>query len=95
MFVNAQWLSAVRLLVTPWLVAHQAPLFMEFPSQEYWSGLPFPSSWDLPEPRIETESLAFAGILFTTMPPGNTNFCMPVCKKKKKGKKIMTVNFNR
>ena len=30
-------------LVTPWTVAHQAPLFMGFPSQEYWSGLPFPS----------------------------------------------------
>ena len=35
--------SHVRLFVTPWIVAHQAPLSMRFPRQEYWSGLPFPS----------------------------------------------------
>ena len=61
-----------------------------FSRQEYWSGLPFPSSQDLPEPRIEAESLAFAGRFFTTMPPGKTNFCCLYVKKK-----IMTVNFNR
>ena len=44
--------------VTPWTVAHQAPLSMEFPRQEYWSGLPFPSPRDLPDPRIEPRSLA-------------------------------------
>ena len=36
-------LSHVQLLATPWTVAHQAPLYMKFSSQEYWSGLPFPS----------------------------------------------------
>ena len=36
-------LSCVRLFVTPWTLAHQAPLFTEFSKQEYWSGLPFPS----------------------------------------------------
>ena len=36
-------LSRVRLLVTPWIAAHQAPLFMGFSRQEYWSGLPLPS----------------------------------------------------
>ena len=35
--------------VTPWTVAHQAPLSMGFPRQEYWSGLPFPSPGDLPD----------------------------------------------
>ena len=39
--------------VTPWTVAHQAPLSMGFPRQEYWSGLPFPSPGDLPHPGIE------------------------------------------
>ena len=40
-------LSHVQLFVTPWTVAHQAPPFMEFSRQEYWSGLPFPSSFIL------------------------------------------------
>ena len=44
--------------VTPWSVAHQAPLSMRFPRQEYWSGLPFPSPGDLPDPGIEPRSLA-------------------------------------
>ena len=45
-------------LVTPWTVACQAPLSMGFPRQEYWSGLPFPSPGDLPNPRIEPRSPA-------------------------------------
>ena len=63
-------LSRVRLLVTPWTVAHQAPLSMEFPRQEYWSGLPFPSPGDLPNPRVEPSSPALADGFFTTAPPG-------------------------
>ena len=43
-------------LATPWTVAGQALLFMGFSRQEYWSGLPFPSPRDLPDPRIEPES---------------------------------------
>ena len=43
-------------LVTTWTVAHQAPLFVGFPGQEYWSGLPFPFPGDLLDPRIETGS---------------------------------------
>ena len=42
----------VRLFVTPWTVAHQAPLSMGFPRQEYWSGLPCPPPGDLPNPGI-------------------------------------------
>ena len=49
-FVCAQLLSPVRLFVTPWTVAHQAPLSMGFPRQEYWSGMPFSFSRDLPDP---------------------------------------------
>ena len=44
--------------VTPWTVAHQAPLSMGCPRQEYWSGLPFPSPGDLPNPGVEPTSLA-------------------------------------
>ena len=56
------------------LVAHQVPLSMGFPRQEYWSGLPFPSSGDLPDPGIKPTSPvapALAGRFFTTEPPGN------------------------
>ena len=42
----------------PWTVAHQAPLSMRFSRQEYWSGLPFPSPGDLPNPGIEPKSPA-------------------------------------
>ena len=47
-------LSRVRLFATPWTVAYQAPPSMGFSRQEYWSGLPFPSSGDLPNPGIES-----------------------------------------
>ena len=59
--------------MTPWTVAHQAPLFMGFSRQEYWSVLPFPSPRDLPNLGTEPpspESPAFAGGFFTTAPPG-------------------------
>ena len=46
-------LSRVQLFETPWTVAHQAPLSMGFSRQEHWSGLPFPSPGDLPDPGIE------------------------------------------
>ena len=46
-------LSRVQLFMTPWTVAHQAPLCMEIFRQGYWSGLLFPSPGDLPNPGIE------------------------------------------
>ena len=46
----------VWLFVTPWTVAHQAPLSLELSRQEYWSGLPFPCPGDLPDPGIEFSS---------------------------------------
>ena len=54
---------------TPWTVAHQAPLFTGFPRQEYWSGLPFPSPGNIPDPGIKPMSLTLAGRFFTTEPP--------------------------
>ena len=65
----ARKLSPVRLFGTLWTAAHQVPLSMGFPRQEYWSGLPFPSPGDLPDPGIEPvspASPAVAGRFFTT-----------------------------
>ena len=50
-------LSCVQLLVTPWTVTCQAPLATEFPRQEYWSWLPFPTPGDIPDPGIKPTSL--------------------------------------
>ena len=72
-YVSAYMLSCVQLFGTPWTVARQAPLSMEFSRQEYWSRLPFPSPGDLSDPGIEPafpESLAMAGRFFTTELPG-------------------------
>ena len=63
--VPAQTLNRVRLFATSWTVAHQAPLSRGFPRQEYCSGLPSPSPWDLPDPGIEHRSPALAGRFFT------------------------------
>ena len=52
-----QSLSPVRLFETLWTVAHQAPLSTGFSTQEYWSGLPFPSPNNLPDPGIKPVSL--------------------------------------
>ena len=46
---TAAYQAPPSIFVTPWAVAHQAPLSMEFPRQEYWSGLPFPLPGDLPD----------------------------------------------
>ena len=56
--------------VTPWTIACQAPLSMEFPRQEYWSGLPFPSPGDLPDPGIEPGCPALQADSLPSEPPG-------------------------
>ena len=56
--------------VTPWTVACQALLSMEFSRQEYWSRLPFPPPGNLPDPGIDPTSLTLADGFFTTAPPG-------------------------
>ena len=60
------------LFATPWTVAYQAPLSMGFSRQEYWSGLPFPSSGDLPNPGIEPESPTFYVEALPSEPPGKS-----------------------
>ena len=52
-WIQVQSLIRVWLFATPWTVAYQAPLSMEFSRQEYWSGLPLPSPGDLPNPGVE------------------------------------------
>ena len=65
-------LSCVRIVLTPWTVACQAPPSLGFSRKEYWSGGPFPSPRDLPGPGIKTASSCIAGRFFTTEPPGKT-----------------------
>ena len=54
--MKVKLLSRVQLFVTPWTIAHQTPLSMEFSVQEYWSELPFPSPGDLPNLGMEPQS---------------------------------------
>ena len=72
-WVHAQSVHPIGLFATPWTVAHQVPLSLEFPRQEYWSKLPFPSPGDLPDPGIEPmspESPALADGFYNIEPPG-------------------------
>ena len=71
--VCVQSLSCVWLFVTPWTLAYQILLSMEFSRQEYWSGLPFPPPGGLPNSGLEPSSLvspALAGGFFISVPPG-------------------------
>ena len=63
-------LSRVGLFVTPWTVAYQAPLSVGFSREEYWSGLPFPSPGDLPNPGIKPGSPALQADTLLSEPPG-------------------------
>ena len=63
-------LSHVQLFATRWTVAHQASPSMGFSRQEFWSGLPFPSPGDLPDPGIKPGSPALEADALTSEPPG-------------------------
>ena len=83
-------LSHVWLFATPWTVAHQALLSMEFSRQAEWRGLSFPSPGDHPHPGIEPTSLAspaLAGRFFSIAPPGKPIgrwvISLPVFKEKR------------
>ena len=62
----AKSLQSCLTLHDPWTVDRQAPVFLGFPRQEYWSGLPFRSPGDLSNPGIQPGSSALAGRFFTT-----------------------------
>ena len=68
--VKVKSLSRVRLFATPWTVAYQSPLSMGFSRQEYWSGLPFPSPGDLPDPGVKPRSSALQADTLPSEPPG-------------------------
>ena len=67
-------LRCVRIFAAPWTVAYQVPPSMGFSRQEYWSGLPFSSPEDLPNPGIEPGSPAFQADALTSEPPGKPNW---------------------
>ena len=73
-------LSRVRLFVTAWTVAYQASPSMGFARQEYWSGLPFPSSGDLPDPGIECRSPTLEADALTSEPQGSPYLSLKVNK---------------
>ena len=72
-------LSHVRLFATPWTVAYQAPPSLEFSRHEYWSGLPFPSPEDLPDPEIKPGSPALQADAIPSEPPGEASWPLRVC----------------
>ena len=69
-------LSRVWLFVIPWTVVYQVSLSMGFSRQEYWSGVPFPSPGDLPDPGIEPRSPALQAEALPTEPPGKPKECI-------------------
>ena len=87
--MSAESLSHGRLLVAQWIVAHQAPLSMGFPRHEYWSGLPFPSPGDLPDPGIEPRSPTLKADALTSEPPGKPQIALwTVCIITKKDRSV-------
>ena len=73
-------LSRVRFFVTPWTVAYQAPLSMGFSRQGYWSGLPFPSPGDIPNPEIKPGSPALQADALPSELPGKIQSEVDVIK---------------
>ena len=64
------FITPLCLTLSPWTVAHQAPLSMEFSRQEYWNGLPFLFPGDCVNPGVEAGASALAGGFFTAELPG-------------------------
>ena len=73
-------LSCVQLFATLWTVAYQAPPSMGFSRQEYWSGLPFPSPGDLPDPEIEPGSPSLEADTLPSDPPESPHHTMDLIK---------------
>ena len=68
--MEVESLSRVQLFLTPWTVAYQPPPSMGFSKQECWSGLPFPSPGDLPNPGVEPMSPTLQAEALLSEPPG-------------------------
>ena len=78
--VKLKLLSRIQLFATPWTVACQDPQSVGFPRQEYWSGLPFPSPGDLPDPGIEPRSPALQAAASLCEPPEKRYLDKVLCK---------------
>ena len=72
--MRAKSLSHIQLFETPWTIACQAPLFMEFSRQDYWSGLPLTPPGELPDPGIKSESLMSPALAPPGKPQGHSYF---------------------
>ena len=83
------------LFATLWTVAHQAPLSMGFSRQEYWSGLPFPSPGDLPDPEIKPRSPTLQADALTSEPPGNAHLNLKVLIITGKNGDIIPLKFKK
>ena len=70
--------KSVQLFVTPWTVICLSSLPMEFSREEYWSGLPFPSPGDIPNPGVKPRSFAMQAESLPSEPPGNYTQLIPV-----------------
>ena len=79
--MEVELLSRVRLFVTPWTIAYQSPQSMEFSRQEYWSGLPFSSPGDLPDPGIEPGSPTLQADALPSEPLGKPNHSLAAAAK--------------
>ena len=77
--VKVKLLCCVQLFATPWAVAYQAPQSMEFSRQEYWSGLPFPSPRDIPNPGIKPGSPTLQADALPSEPPGKQLLDWNIC----------------
>ena len=88
--VCMRMLSHVQLFAAPWTIAPQSPPSMGFSRQEYWSGLPFPSPEDLPNPGIEPRSPALQADILTSEPPSWSLF---FCTVKRVSKREIVYHF--
>ena len=86
--------SVVSNSASPWTVAHQAPLSMGFSRQEYWSGLPFPSPGDLPDPGIESESPVMQAVSLPAETPGNPRQCIEKQRHHFAGKGLYSQSYS-
>ena len=77
---SVQSFSLVQFFATPWTVAYQASLSIGFSRQQCWSGLPFPSPGDLPDPGLEPGSPALQADALPSEPPGKPKQVYSQCK---------------
>ena len=88
-----QLLSHVQLFVTLWTVARQAPLSKGVPRQEYWRGLPFPSSGESYQPKFESASFASPALQVESLPMSHQGKAINLLYSNIRPKKNILVNM--